>query len=48
MIITKNIVFEKGKHYDFSYFDIIVNRDRDVYLKNKKHLLLSYHRSRDK
>ena len=38
MIITKEYSWEKGKHYDESYFDIIINRSRDVYLKNKKHL----------
>ena len=45
MIITKEYSWEKGKHYDESYFDIIINRSREVYLKNKNNLLLSYHRN---
>lgn len=45
MIITKEYICEKGKHYDESYFDIIINKSRDVYLKNKNNLLLSYHRN---
>ena len=43
MIIEKEYSCTKGKHYDFSYFDIIIEKSKDVYLKNKKHLLFSYH-----
>lgn len=45
MIITKEYSVVKGEHYDSSYFDIVIENSKVVYLKDKDHVLFSYHRN---
>lgn len=45
MIIEKEYEFIKGKNYNEKDFNIIIEDSQRVYLKNKNHLLLSFHKN---
>ena len=45
MIITKEYDYQQGKNYNATDFTIVVNETKKVYLKNKDHLLFSFHKN---
>lgn len=44
-IIEREYEYEEGKNYNESYFETIIDTSQKMYLKNKNHLLFSFHKN---